>query len=144
MKKTLIILYSILVASPCFAQYTNEYPLTMEQPRFYSNGYHQPDYMYSCIDPADKTTCFYRRSHGVPEKNVISSGVYRIGNNGKKTKIYGGKDKIIIKPLYLNLSGKAMTKDEIARIEKLSEAKQLERKKEEDARKEKSVYDSWF
>ena len=42
-------------------------------------------------------------------------------NNGKKIKIYGGKDKIVIKPLYLNTNGKPMNEDEINRIKNLSE-----------------------
>jgi len=145
MKKTLIILYSILVASPCFAQYTNEYPLTMEQPRFSPDGYHQPKYQQKCVDAEGKMTCYYERSHGVSEKETISGYFSVMDKNGKIIKKVQDKDKIIIRPQYLNLNGKPMNKEELAELKRLFDVSAKEAKESEEKRKnENDFVKQWF
>lgn len=89
-----------------------------------------PDYVYCCVNPADKSTCYYKRSSSIPEKSVIRSMGYRMDNNGKKTKTYE-KSEVIIKPLYLKTNGKPMTESEISRIKQLLNSVDQNQSKEE-------------
>lgn len=122
MKKILLLgtLLGSIVFAPAVNAYYDNSVTQYYIPVVKVQSFRVPDYSYCCIDPTDKSTCYYRRSQGIPEKSIIHSGSYRMDNNGKKTRI-SEKVQTVIKPLYLNLSGKPMTEDEIKRIKYLSE-----------------------
>ena len=136
MKKILIIvsLIGATMFPPTAMAYSDNRVTQYYVPVVKVQSFSAPDYTYACIDPTDKSTCYYKRNYWLSEKSVEHSSVYSLDKNGKTIKTDVKKDKIIIRPLYLNTNGKPMTEDEINRIKKLSEAKHLEEQKREEER----------
>jgi hypothetical protein len=145
MKKYILFLSTIIIGSPVFAySRAGEYPLTMMQPRYYSGGYHQPKYFEACIKPEDNSTCFFKRSSGVPERQVTRYCHSITGSSGKIIKTEC-RESMVINPTYLNLNKKPMTKEEIENIENLIKMSEIEHNKMVEKRNnENDFVKQWF